>query len=193
MTYPQLTPFPKAPAVRRMKPKRNHGAGQYVATGIDACQTPPRALAPLLPFIPRQWTIWEPASGEGLLVDALRTAGLMVIESDIITGQDFFEYQPDQAWDCLITNPPYSRKYPWLARCYELGKPFALLLPVETLGAKTAQCLFSQHGIAVLLIHGRVNFKMPRVGFEGSNAQFPVAWFTWGIDIGGELVFEVTS
>jgi len=187
MTNQQLSLFP---ATRRMKPKRNHGTGETVATGIDACQTPPRALAPLLPFIPRRWTIWEPASGEGLLVGALRAAGLKVIESDLITGQDFFEYQPDQAWDCLITNPPYSLKYHWLARCYDLGKPFALLLPLETLGAKTGQKMFYKHGISIILIHGRINFKMPRVGFEGSNAQFPVAWFVSGIDTGDRLVFE---
>ena len=30
-----------------------------------------------------------------------------------------------------------------------------------------------------------------QAGFEGSNAQFPVAWFVFGIDTGERLIFEV--
>ena len=35
-------------------------------------------------------------------------------------------------FDCIITNPPFSLKQEFLQRCYELGKPFALLLPLTT-------------------------------------------------------------
>lgn len=181
--------------VGRHKPKENQGSNEYVPQGFDACQTPAYALDPLLPYALRFGQIWEPAAGEGLLVDALYDAGFSqsaVISSDLLTGQNFFDYEPPD-WDCLITNPPYSLKYRWLERCYEMGKPFALLLPVETLGAKSAQVLFRPYGIEVLFLDRRVNFKMPRIGFDGSAAQFPVAWFTWRMGLEKQMIFGELS
>ncbi len=175
----------------RQKPKTNRAGNEYEPQGFDACQTPAYALDPLCGYLDLSWKIWEPATGEGLLVEALYDCGFSehsVYASDLLTGQNFFEFAPD-TWDCLITNPPYSIKYKWLAHCYELGKPFALLLPVETLGAKTAQVLFRQYGLEVIFLDRRVNFKMPLIGWDGSAAQFPVAWFTWGLNIGQQMTF----
>lgn len=168
--------------------KSNRQGDIYTPKGYDACQTPPEALAPLLPFVDPFYTIWEPAAGEGFLAEELKARGYRVIQSDILNDQNFFSYQPNRLWHCLITNPPYSIKYKWLARCYELGKPFALLMPVEMLGAKTAQKLFSLYGIEVIFPDGRVNFKMPNKGWD-SSAQFPTCWYTWGLGIGRQLVF----
>jgi hypothetical protein len=78
-----------------------------------------------------------------------------------------------------MTNPPYSFKFDWLARCYELGKPFALLVPVETIGAKAAQRLMERYGAEQLLLDKRINFEMPNKGWAGSSAQFPVLWLCW--------------
>lgn len=146
--------------------------------GQDACQTPGYALDPLLPFLSSSWTIWEPAAGEGLLVEALQSNGFPVVASDLLTGQSFFNFCPP-SWDCLVTNPPYSLKYPWLERCYALGKPFALLVPVETIGSQKAQALFEKYGFEMLLLNRRVNFKTPNKGWENSGAQFPVFWLCW--------------
>lgn len=174
------------------KRDKSHSAGDvYVPQHYDACQTPAAALDPLLPYLRIEWTVWEPAAGEGLLVEGLYDAGWReseVIGSDILTGQNFFDYAPAR-WDALVTNPPFSIKYKWLERCYALGKPWALLMPVEMLGAKTAQQMFAEHGVEVLFLDGRVNFKMPRAGWTGAGAQFPVAWFTWGMDLGAQMVF----
>lgn len=165
-----------------MKPKSN----QKKIPKRDKCQTPPYALDPLLPYIKKDWLVWECAAGEGYLANAIKDNGLQVIESDILTGQDFFEYQPD--FDVIITNPPFSQKYKWLKRCYELEKPFALLLPLETLGAAAAQKLFLYYGMSLLVLSKRVNFKMPNTGWVGS-AQFPVAWFTWKMNLESDIVY----
>lgn len=159
--------------------KANRAGDAYVPQGYDACQTPGYAIDPLLPYLPMGWKIWEPAAGDGLLVEAFYDAKREVIGSDLLIGQNFFDYEPP-AWDCTITNPPFSIKYDWLTRCYELGKPFALLLPVETLGARTAQDMMAQHGFEIMLLDQRVDFKMPNKGWEGS-AQFPVFWLCWKI------------
>lgn len=166
-----------------MKPKANYKPGP-----MDNCQTPAYALAPLLTYLPQNVTVWESAVGEGYLANALREAGYgSVIGTDILSGIDFFEYEPLGAY-IQVTNPPYGRKYHWLKRSYALGKPFALLLPVETLGAKTAQELFRQSPPEVVFLNGRVNFKMPNKGWNG-QAQFPVCWITWQFGIGRQMTF----
>src|SRR4051812_43128451 len=116
---------------RSMKPKVNRAGSLEESSGYDRCQTPAYALDPLWPFLPPGATIWEPAAGNGNLSTALREQGHRVITSDILQGrsQNFFSYEPDEPYDMILTNPPYSVKFQWMARCFQLGKPFALLLP----------------------------------------------------------------
>lgn len=161
-----------------MKPKVNRAGSVEAGKGYDRCNTPAYALDPLLPYIRRGWAIWEPAAGTGNLVGALGSRGYAVTGSDILDGRNFFDYQPP-TFDAIVTNPPYSIKFDWLARCYALGKPFALLVPVETIGAQAAQRLMERHGAELLLLNRRVNFEMPNKGWEGSSAQFPTCWLCW--------------
>lgn len=160
----------------------------YTPQRMDACQTPAYALDPLLPYLPRNWTIWEPAAGEGNIVEALFDSGFKsVVSTDLIRQENFFEFEPDN-WDCIVTNPPFSIHFEWLERCYKLGQPFALLLKVDILGTKTAQELFDEYGIEIILLDKRINFKMPNKGWD-SQAQFATAWFTCGLNIGRQLTF----
>ena len=71
-------------------------------------QSPPEALDPLLPYLPQGAIIWEPCAGRGHLVTKLRQKGYDVLASDILYGQDFFEYEPGFPWEILITNPPLA-------------------------------------------------------------------------------------
>lgn len=145
----------------------------------DRCYTPAYAIDPLLPYLP-SGIVWESAAGDGHLVRAFEKAGRMVVASEISRGENFFTYQPD-SWAVQVTNPPYSSKYHWLERSYALGKPFALLMPLETLGAWSAQKHFRKYGVEVLLLNKRVNFYMPNMGLTGGGANFPVAWFCWHV------------
>ncbi|MCB0176137.1 MAG: DUF3102 domain-containing protein [Anaerolineae bacterium] len=182
-------PEQSAPTGRQMKPKSSQVGDIYTAHGYDACQTPAYAADPILPYIKPGWKVWEPAVGEGLLKNALCEAGFPVVSSDILYGQNFFEYEPE-SWDCLITNPPYSIKYDWLKRCFSLGKPFALLLPVETIAAESGAVLFRKFGgLEVIFVTPRINFKMPNAGWSGNGAQFPTAWFTWKFGIGQSMTW----
>lgn len=160
--------------------KSSSAANKYVPQGRDLCQTPGYAIDPLLPYLHGNLTIWEPAAGDGLLVEAFHDSGVQtVIASDIQTGQNFFEYEPPQRWDVLITNPPFSLKFKWLERCYALGKPFALLLPLEALGAMKTQIPMKRYGFEIMFLNRRINFKMPNKGWEGGGAQFPTVWLCW--------------
>lgn len=163
-----------------MKPKRQYKGDAHKSNGYDRCQTPEYAVEPLLPYLPKAWKIWEPAAGEGYLVRALMGKGYIVKGTDILDGHDFFDFDevPFGA-HAIVTNPPYSVKYPWIEHCYRLDIPWALLMPLETLGAGTAQRMFEQFGVKLILMDKRVDFGMPNIGFNGSAAQFPTAWFCW--------------
>lgn len=140
--------------------------------------------------IPR---IWESACGEGYLVRALQREGFSVVATDLHHENpgkrlDFLNGTMSFPYDIQVTNPPFSLKYKWLARSYELGMPFALLMPVETMAAKAAQSLFDKHGVEILMLERRINFKMPNKGWDGT-ANFPVAWFTWKLNIGRQITW----
>ena len=53
--------------------------------------------------------------------------------SHIGTGQDFLQYEPQEDYDYIISNPPFSKKDAILKRLYELKKPFAILMPLNVL------------------------------------------------------------
>jgi len=176
-----------------MKPKENKGfnVGTY-----DECQTPLYALDPLLEHI-REWrnTIWECAAGRGILAKSMiYDWGYNVISTDIndpAGNGNFFEIEPENKHYTIVTNPPYSIKYEWLKRCYELEHPFALLMPVEMLGTARGQFLFDTHapGIEIIFMSPRVDFYMPNKGYEGGGAQFPTAWFTWKLNLPKQINF----
>jgi hypothetical protein len=181
----------------RLKPRSNI-SGEHAEDQPDPrdrCQTPDYAIDPLLPFLRPEWTIWEPACGEGLLVDALYDGGMSdIFSGDLLTGQDFLKgYTPKESWDVIVTNPPYSTKYDFLARAYALGKPFALLMPIDTFGSKAAQALFKEHGIEVIFMNERVDFKMPEKGWDGDGAHFSTAWFCWQLGLGQDMTFADTT
>lgn len=150
-------------------------------------QTPPQALAPLLPYLKPGWPIWECAAGKGNLVKELQRAGHTVIASDILTGQDFLTWRPEEPYACIITNPPYSLKQQFLERCYALERPFALLLPLTTFDTRKRQALFEKHGVQLVFFDKRINFETP--DGKGKGAWFMTAWFTWGLDLPKTLNF----
>jgi len=149
-------------------------------------QTPPIALLPLIPYLKKEWLIWECASGKGNLINRLNSLGFLTVGTDIMSGHDFLTYQPSQ-FDCIITNPPFSIKQKFLERAYSLGKPFAFLLPLTTFEGKARQELFKRYGLEVILFDKRINFETP--SGKGSGSWFATAWFTWGLNIGQQLTF----
>lgn len=139
-------------------------------------QTPPYAIKPLVPFLRKDWIIWECACGKGNLVKAFRKLGFKVIGTDILDGYNFLTWRPEH-FDVIVTNPPYSLRYEFIKRAYELGKAWAMLMPLTTLEGSKRQKLFKRYGIQLLILNKRINFETPNG--KNSGAWFPVAWFTW--------------
>lgn len=151
-------------------------------------QTPPFALWPLYEHLRNNWIIWEPACGKGYLTSELIGHKYKVKWSDIErdSKEDFFTYVPRQGFDCIVTNPPFDIKNEWLKRCYSLGKPFALLLPIEALSTSTRQAMFREFGLEIIVVDHRLHFETPE---GGQSAWFDTCWFTWQLHIGKQITY----
>ena len=100
----------------------------------DEYYTPREAVLPLLEYIKPNYTIWCPFDTEqSEYVKIFRENGFKVIATHIDNGQNFFYYEPEEHYDYIISNPPFSMKDDILKRLYELKKPYAMLLPLPTL------------------------------------------------------------
>lgn len=85
----------------------------------DERYTPPILVAPILDYLKPNSTIWCPFDTySSEFVTLLEEAGHNVIYSHISTGQDFFLWEPDEEYDYIISNPPFSKKLEVLERLY---------------------------------------------------------------------------
>lgn len=155
-------------------------------------QTPEDALNILIPFLNKKWIIWECACGKGNLIKGFNKYGIYNIGSDILDKppKDFLKWTPVE-YDAIVTNPPYSIKEKFLERCYELGKPFALLMPLTALESEKRQKLFRKYGIQLIIPNKRINFETPS-GKDGGS-WFATAWFTWGLNLPKDILFVDTA
>lgn len=109
----------------------------------DEVYTPEYAVKPLVKYIQsymkinnkNELVIWCPFDMEySKYVQVFKNiSNVKVIYTHIDTGQNFFFYEPEENYDIIISNPPFSCKDAILARLDEIGKPYAMLLPVPTL------------------------------------------------------------
>jgi hypothetical protein len=152
-------------------------------------QTPAHAVYPLFKYISKAWRVWECSCGRGNIIKSFSDKGYSIFGTDILSGYDFLKYEPDpKTYECIVTNPPYSLKQQFLERAYQLGKPFAFLLPLTTFETGKRQALFDKYGVQVLFFDRRINFETP--SGNGSGAWFATAWFTYGFNLPKQLTFE---
>ncbi len=156
----------------------------------DRYQTPPAALDPLFQYLPQAWTIWEPACGEKYLADRLEKKGFDVVATDILTGHNYLEWEPNH-YDCVITNPPFSLKQQFLKTAYQRGRPFAFLLPISALETASRQHLYQKYGLELILFDRRIEFESP--DRSKAHSYFASAWFTFGLNIGRQMTFAKIS
>lgn len=146
----------------------------------DEMYTPFYAVAPLVKHLKNSGykTIWCPFDEEwSAYVRTFKEEGFMVIRSSLSDGKDFFQYEPDESYDVIVSNPPFSKKDEILRRLDELGKPFAILLPLNSLQGKSRFDVF-KNGIQLLSFDQRIGFHSPKsmaMSLEGT--PFASAYF----------------
>lgn len=106
-------------------------------------------------------TVWTPFDRDwSAFYQSFKWGGYSVTRSDISDGLDFFSYEPPQ-YDIIVSNPPFTQKDAVLKRLYELKKPFAVLLPLNSLQSVDRYQFFKQ-GIQILAFDKRIAFHSPQ-------------------------------
>lgn len=99
--------------------------------------TPYYATDHIIKYLPKDKIIWCPFDEDwSAFYNRLKEEGYNVVRSSLAEGQDFFNYEPEK-WDIIVSNPPFSIKDKVLERLYSFNKPFAVLLPLNSLQGKT--------------------------------------------------------
>ena len=77
----------------------------------DEVFTPEYAVTPLLKYLKGNEVIWCPFDLENSkYVQTFTKNGYKVIHSHIDNGQNFFYWEPQEHYDVIISNPPFSQK-----------------------------------------------------------------------------------
>ena len=138
----------------------------------DEFYTPKEAIYPLLKYLDKNKIYWECTDfGDSNITKVLKENGFNVIATRK-EEFDFLKNDPVFDFDVIITNPPYSIKDNFLKKCYELDKPFALLLPITRLEGKIRGKLYREKGIELVVLDKRINFMK-----EKKNVWFNTSWF----------------
>lgn len=178
------------------------GRPKYERVANDAYFTPAWCTEALLSRWSPVGTVWEPAAGNGAMVDVLDKAGYDVIASDIIEHvdlrvdmvihqRDFLSaHQPSGVFS-IVTNPPYELAEEFIRRSLALTKPVggsvAMLLRHEYDCASSRRDLFECNGFSRKI----VLTKRPRWFADTTTSpRHNFAWFCWDARHRGPAILE---
>lgn len=131
----------------------------YSKGNNDECYTPNYAVKPILKYIPNDWVVWCPFDKPNSeFVKQIKNKGNKVIYSHIDNGQDFYTYEPNERWDCIISNPPFTNKRKIFERALSFEKPFALIMSNTWLNDSAPKQLFANKELQLLMFDKRMRF-----------------------------------
>lgn len=124
----------------------------------DEFYTPVYAIKPILKYIPQGSVVWCPFDTEqSNFVKMFNEKGCKTIATHISNGQDFFAQNIE--CDYIVSNPPYSLKTEILARLFEIGKPFAMLVGVIGLfESKKRFDMFKNNDFEIMYFNKRIAY-----------------------------------
>ena len=94
----------------------------------DECYTLKYGVEPIIKYIPKNAVVWCPFDKEdSQFVQQIRKQGNKVVATHIDNGQDFYTYEPDEKWDVIVSNPPFTGKRKIFEKALSFDKPFALI------------------------------------------------------------------
>ena len=152
----------------------------HTKNASDNYETPPALLDLVLDRLPKRLTIWDPFWLNGSSGTYMRSKGFKVIHEN----KDFFTYTPDH-YNIIVSNPPYSKRKNIFKRLKELGKPWAMLVPLNTLANKYLHDHFTD--IKVILPKTRTGFI--KNGRQLDKPNFEICWLLYKIKLGRSITY----
>ena len=126
------------------------GKLMYSSGNNDECYTPDYAVEPILKYIPKDVIVWCPFDTDKSEFVKQVSKQNEVVYSHISTGQDFFNYEPDD-WNIMLSNPPFTNKRKYFERALSFNKPFALIMTNTWLNDSAPKQLFKDKDLQLLM------------------------------------------
>lgn len=158
----------------------------------DEYYTPNYAIIPLLKYIPNDATIWCPFDTiDSNFVKIFTKHGNKVINTHLLTGHDFFTYEPEEHYDYIISNPPYSMKSEIFHRLFSLKKKFAMLVGiVGVFESEERFNLFKTNDFEIMYFNKRISYFTDYQNQKTNiNPPFSSAYVAQGI-FPKQIIFE---
>jgi len=134
-------------------------------------------------YIDKTQKIWFPFYNDGNLKHHLDTLRVNYIHEEYT---DFFTYEPEDYF-CIVDNPPYSIKQKVFERCVELDKPFALLVPTDTLDRQYFSKLFKDKDFTIIIPKTRYNFVSNE---KKLTPAFKAIWVCYKMNLLQQIIFQ---
>lgn len=147
------------------------GTNIFKSNKSDEWYTERKDVELIAQYIPHKWRVWCPFdTAESNFVKVFKEKGYDVVYSHIKDGKDFFEYEPEH-YDCIVSNPPFSKRNSVYQRLFSLGKPFAMIANINgCFDCKSRYDLFAHNRFELLIPKGRMRFISP---IEGRKSAPP--------------------
>ena len=159
----------------------------------DFYPTPLESFTPLLPFIKGAKDVWEPASGDGRLVEAMRSYGIVSWGSDLCPQRDcdlqadFFQmdwvtlFEMDKKCDCIVTNPPFNIAQHFASHALTITPEVFMLQRINWLGSQKRKAWWQAHQpSALFVLSKRPSFTDAGITGKSGTDSCEYAWFYWG-------------
>jgi hypothetical protein len=160
-----------------MKNELDSGKLMYSKGNNDECYTPDYGVEPILKYIPKDATVWCPFDKEESQFVIQISKQNKVIRSHLESGQDFFDYEPEE-WDMIVSNPPFTDKRKFFERALSFNKPFALIMTNTWLNDSAPKQLFKDRDLQLLMFDKRMKFISPD-GRNNDKITFSSSYYCW--------------
>ena len=152
----------------------------YSKGNNDECYTPYYAVRAIIKYVDKNKKIWCPFDTEDSeFVKQLKENGNVVYNTHISLGQDFYSYEPDFTWDCIISNPPFTDKRKIFEKVLNYNKPFALIMSNTWLNDSAPKKLFKDKDLQLLMFEERMKF----IGIDSNviykGITFSSSYYCW--------------
>jgi hypothetical protein len=187
--------------VQKLSHSSGTGRHPLADRGEDSYQTPPQATRALMraELLPKN--IWEPACGQGAIVNVLREAGYTVLTSDIVR---YDEFNPDFVQDFLtikqtspgvtmiVTNPPFKIAQEFIEHALTLVPHVAMFLRLLYLESETRAPFFNKGQLKRVHVFADRVPQMHRTDWAGpkANQAKAFAWFIFDADHTGPTIVD---
>lgn len=158
------------------KKSRLNQKGNDVKFKDDDYETTKEILNDLLPFIKDYNVIYDPFYCDGYVIKEWEALGKTCLNEK----KDAFNREHPENYDIMISNIPFSLKRQCVELGMELGKPFMLLMPIDTMGSKWIKKYFDR--LQFIIPNGRYNFYK-KSSTKKSSSWFDTMWVCYNINL----------